>query len=80
LSITQTEYSKIHNAMLQLPIFQINIFIIFICFAQTAAGQNASITEKTIEILTYPYSDANPFPILPEKKSEIYSYCKSRKP
>ena len=38
------------------------------------AGQKASITVETREILTYPYSDPNPVPVLAEKKSEIYPY------
>lgn len=74
MSISQTEYSKIQNAMFQLPIFRINIFIICICLAQAAAGQKASITVETRAILTYPFSDPDPVPVLAEKKSEIYPY------
>ena len=60
--------------MLKLPIFRLNIFIICICLAEAAAGQKASITVETREILTYPYSDPNPVPVLADKKSEIYPY------
>ena len=74
LSISQAEYYKIQNAMLQLPIFRINIFILCICFAQAASGQKSSITVETREILTYPFSDPIPVPVLTEKKSELSPY------
>lgn len=60
--------------MFQFPVFRIYLFILCICLTQAAAGQKASITVETREILTYPFSDPNPVPLLAEKKSEIYPY------
>ena len=37
-------------------------------------GQKATITIESRDILTYPYSDPNPVPLLAEGKSEIYPY------
>ena len=37
-------------------------------------GQKASITLESRDILTYPFSDPNPVPILTERRDEIYPY------
>lgn len=49
------------------------LFLILILSAP-AFGQKAKISEQLQEILTYPYSDPNPIPILEERNSRIYPY------
>jgi hypothetical protein len=37
-------------------------------------GQKATVTLESRDILTYPYSDPNPVPILTDRRDEIYPY------
>lgn len=46
----------------------------FIFFSQMLVAQKASITVESRDILTYPYSDPNPVPVLAEGRDEIYPY------
>ena len=38
------------------------------------AQQKATITEESREMITYPYGDPNPIPILADKNFRIYPY------
>jgi tetratricopeptide (TPR) repeat protein len=51
-----------------------NLLFAFMILSQMLIGQKASITVETRDILTYPYSDPNPVPILTERRDEIYPY------
>lgn len=51
-----------------------NLLIAFLVLSQAVFGQKASITIETRDILTYPYSDPNPVPILTERRDEIFPY------
>jgi len=51
-----------------------NFLFASLFFSQMLMGQNASITVETRDILTYPYNDPNPVPILAERRDEIYPY------
>jgi Tfp pilus assembly protein PilF len=46
------------------------LLIVQLLFAQ----QKATVTEELKELLTYPYSDPNPVPILTEKSFKVYPY------
>ncbi len=46
----------------------------FFFLSQQLVAQNATITEESRELLTYPYSDPNPIPILSGDKYKIYPY------
>ncbi|MCK9412573.1 MAG: DUF5107 domain-containing protein [Prolixibacteraceae bacterium] len=49
------------------------LFILFLLYLQLAA-QKATITEEVREVLTYPYSDPSPIPVLSERNFKIYPY------
>lgn len=51
-----------------------NFMFLFLVLSQALPGQKASITMETRDILTYPFSDPNPVPILVERRDEIYPY------
>ncbi len=52
-----------------------NLLIAFlVLLSQVLPGQKASITVETRDILTYPYSDPNPVPIITERRDEIFPY------
>jgi Tfp pilus assembly protein PilF len=51
-----------------------NLLFAFLILSQMLIGQKASITVETRDILTYPYSDPNPVPILTERRDEIFPY------
>jgi tetratricopeptide (TPR) repeat protein len=51
-----------------------NLLFAFMILSQMLIGQKASITVETRDILTYPYSDPNPVPILTDRRDEIYPY------
>jgi tetratricopeptide (TPR) repeat protein len=46
----------------------------FLIVSQLSIAQNATIKVETREILTYPYSDPNPIPILTERRDKIFPY------
>src|SRR5665648_277445 len=49
--------------------------LVFFFFTQLLFAQNkATITEESREMITYPYGDPNPVPILTEKNFRIYPY------
>ena len=43
-----------------------NLFFLFLIVSQMLMGQKATITLETRDILTYPYNDPNPIPLLSE--------------
>ena len=51
-----------------------NLFFLFLIVSQMLMGQKATITVQSRDILTYPYSDPNPMPLLSEGRPEIYPY------
>ncbi|MBI5010895.1 MAG: DUF5107 domain-containing protein [Bacteroidia bacterium] len=51
-----------------------NLLLVFLVFSPVIMGQKASITLEKRDILTYPYNDPNPIPILTERRDEIYPY------
>ena len=51
-----------------------NLLFAFLFLSPMLMGQKATITEETREILTYPYNDPNPVPILTERRDEIFPY------
>jgi tetratricopeptide (TPR) repeat protein len=51
-----------------------NLLFAFSILSQMLMAQNASIKVESRDILTYPYSDPDPIPILSEGRSEIYPY------
>ena len=51
-----------------------NLLIAFSILSQAILAQNASIKVESRDILTYPYSDPDPVPILIDGKREIYPY------
>jgi len=51
-----------------------NLLFAFLIVSQMLMAQKASITVESRDILTYPYSDPNPVPVLSEGRSEIYPY------
>ncbi|NMC39415.1 MAG: DUF5107 domain-containing protein [Bacteroidales bacterium] len=51
-----------------------NLLLAFLFLSQVLPGQKASITMETRDILTYPFSDPNPVPILVERRDEIFPY------
>ena len=51
-----------------------NLFFLLLIVSQMLMGQKAAITVQSRDILTYPYSDPNPTPLLSEGRPEIYPY------
>lgn len=51
-----------------------NLLIPLLFLSQIILGQKSSVSIETREILTYPFSDPNPMPILTERMNEIYPY------
>lgn len=51
-----------------------NLIFVSLFLSQVILGQKASITLETRDILTYPYSDPSPVPILVDRRDEIYPY------
>lgn len=51
-----------------------NLLFALLLLPQLLTGQKASITLENRDILTYPYSDPNPVPILTERRDEIFPY------
>jgi hypothetical protein len=51
-----------------------NLFFAFLIVSQMLMGQKATITIESRDILTYPYNDPSPVPLLTEGRSEIYPY------
>jgi hypothetical protein len=51
-----------------------NLFFLLIVLSQAALGQKATVTIQNRDILTYPYNDPNPIPLLSEGRPEIYPY------
>jgi hypothetical protein len=54
--------------------FKKNLFFLFLIVPQMIMGQKATITVESKDIMTYPYNDPNPIPLLSEGRSEIYPY------
>ena len=54
--------------------FRKYLLIFFLFMSQVVISQKAYITMETRDILTYPYSDPDPIPILVERMYEIYPY------
>ena len=50
------------------------LLFLFFVLSPIVMGQKASIVLEKRDILTYPYSDPNPVPILTERRDEIYPY------
>ncbi len=51
-----------------------NLLFAFLFLTPILMGQKATITVESRDILTYPYRDPNPIPILAEGRSEIFPY------
>ncbi len=51
-----------------------NLFFMFLIVSQLLMGQKATITMQSRDILTYPYNDPSPIPLLSEGRPEIYPY------
>jgi tetratricopeptide (TPR) repeat protein len=51
-----------------------NLLLVSLFVSQILTAQNASVTVEYRDILTYPYSDPNPVPVLADRKHEIYPY------
>jgi tetratricopeptide (TPR) repeat protein len=51
-----------------------NLLLAFLFLSPMLMGQKATITVESRDILTYPYSDPNPVPILAEGRNEIFPY------
>ena len=51
-----------------------NLLFALLILPQLLTGQKATITLEDRDILTYPYNDPNPVPILTERRDEIYPY------
>ena len=51
-----------------------NLLFALLFLTQLLPAQKAKITVETRDILTYPYSDPDPVPILAEGRSEIFPY------
>jgi Tfp pilus assembly protein PilF len=51
-----------------------NLLFGFLFITQLLPGQKATVTVETRDILTYPYSDPNPVPVLVEGMDEIFPY------
>ncbi len=50
------------------------LFFLLLIVSQMLMGQKATITLQSRDILTYPYDDPNPIPLLSEGRPEIYPY------
>lgn len=53
---------------------KLNVSILLFIVSQMLMGQKATVKVETRDILTYPYSDPNPIPLLSEGRGEIYPY------
>jgi predicted Zn-dependent protease len=51
-----------------------SLFVLLFIASQLVMAQHASITSESRDILTYPYSDPNPLPIIAEGRDAIYPY------
>jgi tetratricopeptide (TPR) repeat protein len=51
-----------------------NLLFVFLFLSQVLTGQKASITVETRDILTYPYSDPDPVPVLADRRDDIFPY------
>jgi len=51
-----------------------NLFFLLLIVSQMVVGQKATITIQSRDILTYPYDDPSPVPLLTEGRPEIYPY------
>jgi Tfp pilus assembly protein PilF len=51
-----------------------NLFFVFLIVSQMLMGQKATVTIESRDILTYPYGDPSPIPLLTEGRAEIYPY------
>ena len=51
-----------------------NLLLAILFFSQILNGQKASISVESRDILTYPYDDPNPVPVLTESKDAIFPY------
>jgi hypothetical protein len=51
-----------------------NLFILFSILSQMIMAQHASIKVESRDILTYPYSDPNPMPVVADGREQIYPY------
>lgn len=51
-----------------------NLFVAFLILPQFLLAQKATVTEESRMLLTYPFSDANPIPILTGRNKNIYPY------
>lgn len=54
--------------------FKKNLLIALLIIPQLLTGQKASIMVEKRDMLTYPYNDPNPVPILTERRDQIYPY------
>jgi Tfp pilus assembly protein PilF len=54
--------------------FKRSLFFILLVVSQMVTGQKATVTLQSRDILTYPYNDPNPVPLLTEGRPEIYPY------
>lgn len=54
--------------------FKASLFFVLLIVSQVLIGQKATVTIESRDILTYPYSDPSPIPLLSEGRSEIYPY------
>ena len=48
--------------------------VIFLLLPQILMSQKATVTQEFRELVTYPFSDPNPIPLLTEKNRRIYPY------
>ncbi len=51
-----------------------NLLFALLSLSHILTGQKASVLVESRDILTYPYSDPNPLPVLAEGNSEIFPY------
>ena len=51
-----------------------NMLFLLLIVSQMVTGQKATVTVQSKDILTYPYNDPNPVPLLSEGRPEIYPY------
>ena len=54
--------------------FKKKLLIALLIIPQFLTGQKASVILEKRDLLTYPYSDPNPVPILTDRRDEIYPY------
>ena len=51
-----------------------NLLFLFLIVSPMLMGQKATVTVQSRDILTYPYNDPSPVPLLTEGRPEIYPY------